>query len=98
MIPSNNQPDSLPQHQLRQLQLWARLREDQEFQELYQRGVLEGLAAEALGRLRTCPDADLPKVRAAWMLAEDTAKHIERNFRILDEQRLGLKNEDAKSE
>lgn len=98
MIPSNNQPDSLPQLQLRQLQLWARLREDQEFQEFFQRGVLEGLAAEALGRLRTCPDADLPKVRAAWMLAEDTAKHIERNFRILDEQRLGLKNEDAKSE
>jgi len=56
------------------------------------------LAAEALGRLRTCPDADLPKVRAAWMLAEDTAKHIERNFRILDEQRQKLKDGEAQSQ
>ena len=83
-------PETLSPEALQRLALLSRLSEDAQFQDLFQRGVLESGRDEALAKMRDCDDADLPKHRAVWSVWEDLAGFIAKNKAMLERERDAL--------
>jgi len=73
-----------------------RQREDRDHNELGYPALLRDFIADCAQKLRTCPDADLPKVRAVWLAALELSEALPNALEALE--RLDAEDRAEKSD